>query len=260
MFLSRRAVLSHLLLTAPLGGALLASRAYTQAPTRTAWLNPYRDAASRLIHASTKDDFAWRRLAELTDTFGNRLSGSENLERAIAWAAETLKRDGLENVRTEPVMVPRWVRGRESAEIVSPPRQVVTMLGLGGPVGTPAGGREAEVVVVNSFEDLRAHTAEIKGRIVLFNAPCTTYGDTVTYRTGGAHAAAQLGAVAALVRGVGPTGLRTPHTGSVQYGQGVPQIPAASVAAEDADRIARLRARGMPVRMRLMMEARTEPD
>ena len=246
---------------AALGGlAIFVPQAHTQVPARVSWLDPYRETSTRLIHAATGDDFAWRRLAELTDTHGNRLSGSENLERAIAWAADTMKRDGLENVRTEPVMVPRWVRGRESAEIVSPPHHTVTMLGLGGSVGTPPEGLEADVVVVNSFEDLRAHTAEIKGRIVLFNAPFTTYGDTVTYRTGGARAAAQLGAVAALVRGVGPTGLRTPHTGSVQYGQGAPQIPAASVAAEDADRIARLRARGVPVRMRLMMEARTEPD
>jgi len=82
----------------------------------------------------------------------------------------------------------------------------------------------------------------------------------VTYRTGGARAASQLGAVAALIRGVGPTGLRTPHTGSLQYGQGVAPIPAASVAAEDADRIARLRARGVSVRVRLTMDARLEGD
>jgi carboxypeptidase Q len=50
------------------------------------------------------------RLAELTDTFGQRLSGSDNLNRAIAWAAETMKKDGLENVHTERVMIPRWVR------------------------------------------------------------------------------------------------------------------------------------------------------
>jgi carboxypeptidase Q len=258
--LNGRNLLLRLSLAALVGSAILVSQAYTQVPPRAAWLDPYRDTSARLIHAATADDFAWRRLAELTDTHGNRLSGSENLERAIAWAAETMKRDGLENVRTEPVMVPRWVRGRESAEIVSPPRHALTILGLGGSVGTPADGLEAEVVVVNSFEDLRARSAEVKDRIVLFNAPFTTYGDTVTYRTGGARAAAQLGAVASLVRGVGPTGLRTPHTGSVQYGQGVPPIPAASVTAEDADRIARLRARNVPVRLRLMMEARTEPD
>jgi carboxypeptidase Q len=257
---NRRTLPLRLALAALAGFAVFVPQAHTQVQPRVAWLDPYRDTTARLIHAATADDFAWRRLAELTDTHGHRLSGSDNLERAIAWAADTMKRDGLENVRTEPVMVPRWVRGRESAEIVNPPRHSLTMLGLGGSIGTPAGGLEAEVVVVNSFEDLRAHSAEVRGRIVLFNAPFTTYGDTVTYRTGGARAASQLGAVASLVRGVGPTGLRTPHTGSVQYGQGVAPIPAASITTEDADRIARLRARNVPVRVRLTMEARTEAD
>ena len=78
---------------------------------------------------------------------------------------------------------------------------------------------------MSSFDELRQRAGEVSGRIVLFNAPFTTYSDTVTYRTGGARAASQLGAVAALVRAVGPTGLRTPHTGSLQYGQGVPQSP-----------------------------------
>jgi len=260
MSLNRRTVLVRLSLATLLGGALLVPPAHTQVPARAAWLDPYREAATRLIHASTTNDFAWRRLAEVTDTYGHRLSASENLNRAIAWAVETMKSDGLENVRTEPVMVARWVRGRESAEIIDPPRHALTILGLGGSVGTPPDGIEAEVVVVSSFEDLRARVADVKGRIVLFNAPFTTYGDTVTYRTSGARAASQLGAVAALIRGVGPTGLRTPHTGSLQYGQGVAPIPAASVAAEDADRIARLRARGMPVRVRLTMDARSEAD
>ena len=242
------------------GLGIFVPQAHTQVPARAVWLDAYRETATRLIHAATADDFAWQRLAELTDTHGSRLSGSENLQRAIAWAVETMKKDGLENVRAEPVMVPRWVRGRESAEIVSPPRHSISMLGLGGSIATPPEGIEAEVIVVSSFEDLRAHGAEVKGRIVLFNAPFTTYGDTVTYRTGAARAASQLGAVAVLVRGVGPPGLRTPHTGGLQYGQGVPPIPAASVATEDADRIARLRARNVPVRVRLTMEARSEPD
>jgi carboxypeptidase Q len=240
---------------------LLATSVGTQSsPARAAWLEPYREAASMLIQAATAEQFAWRRLAELTDTYGHRLSGSENLERAIAWAVETMRRDGLENVRAEPVTVPRWVRGRESAEITFPPKHTIAMLGLGGSVATPPGGIEAEVVVVNAFEDLRSRTAEIRGRIVLFNAPFTTYSDTVAYRTGGARAASQLGAIAVLVRGVGPAGLRTPHTGSLQYGQGIAQIPAASISTEDADRIARLAARGVKVRVRLAMEARVEPD
>ncbi len=260
MSFNLRAGLLRLFLATFVGGTLLLPPVHTQVPARVAWLDPYRDVATRLIQAATSDDFAWRRLAELTDTFGPRFSGSENLDRAIAWAVETMKRDGLENVRMEPVMVPRWVRGRESAEMIDPPRQALTILGLGGSVGTPAEGIEAEVIVVSNFADLRARAAEVSGRIVLFNVPFTTYGDTVTYRTRGARAASQVGAVAALIRSIGPTGLRTPHTGSLQYGQGVAPIPAAAVAAEDADRISRLRARGVRVRVRLTMDAHTEAD
>jgi carboxypeptidase Q len=255
----RRTLLIRLFLAVLVGGAFLVPRAQTQAPA-TAWLDPYREVATSLIHASTSDDFAWQRLAELTDTFGHRLSGSENLDRAVAWAVETMTRDGLENARAEPVMVPRWVRGRERAEIVAPGRHALTILGLGGAIGTPADGVEADVIVVSSFADLRARGAEVRGQIVLFNVPFTTYRDSVTYRTGGARAASQLGAVAALVRSVGPTGLRTPHTGSLQYGQGVRPIPSAAVAAEDADRIARLEERGVPVRVHLTMDAHSEAD
>jgi carboxypeptidase Q len=233
------------------------------APARSqsgAWLDPFREPAGRLIQVATADDFAWQRLAELTDTYGSRLSGSANLERAIEWAIETMKADGLENVRAEPVLVPTWVRGHESAEIVDPPRHPVAMLGLGGTVPTPPGGLEAEVVAVRSFDELRARRDEVRGRIVLYDVPYTTYAETVTYRVSGARVAAQYGAVAALVRSVGPIGLRTAHTGSVQYGSGDPAIPAASVAAEDANRMVRLIARGRRVRMRLVLEGRYEPD
>lgn len=260
MLSNRRMFFRACLLFSLIGGACFLAPATAQNQQHTNWLDPYRDTAARLIHAATADDFAWRRLAEMTDTYGSRFSGSPNLSRAIAWAAETMKKDGLENVRTERVMVPRWVRGHESAEIVEPPSHPMAILGLGGSVATPPGGIEADVMVVNTFDELRTRAAEANGRIVLFNATFTTYGDTVLYRTGGARAAAQHGAVAALVRGVGPTGLRTPHTGSMSYGQGMPQIPAASIAAEDADRIARLIARKQRVRIRLTMSARIEPD
>jgi carboxypeptidase Q len=224
------------------------------------WLQALRPDAERLIKTAIGDDFAWQRLAELTDTHGNRLSGSENLERAVAWAIETMKADGLENVRAERVMVPKWVRGHESAEILDPARHPVEILGLGGTVATPAGGIEAEVLPVTSFDDLRAKQTEVRGRIVLFDAPYTNYSETVTYRTSGARTAAQYGAVAVLVRSIGPIGLRTAHTGSVTYTAGQPQIPAAALAVEDANRIVRLSARGRKVRMRLITSGRYEPD
>ena len=229
-----------------------------QAPPR--WLSSMRDDLSRLIKAATADDFAWRRLAEMTDTYGARLAGSDNLTRTIAWAAATMKADGLENVRTDRVMVPHWVRGAEHAEIVDPPLHDIEMLGLGGTIATPPAGIEADVVVVNSFDELRSRGGDARGRIVLFNVPYTSYSETVTYRTGSARAAAQAGAVATLVRSVGPIGLRTAHTGSVTYAPGVAPVPAAAISVEDANRIARIVARGRRVRVRLVTSGHNEPQ
>jgi carboxypeptidase Q len=243
-----------------IGLLLAATGASSAQPPIAAWLRPYQAETSRLIRAATADDFAWRRLAEMTDAFGSRLSGSVGLARAVAWAAETMRRDGLENVRLEPVMVPQWVRVSESVELVEPAGERLAALALGGSVATPPGGVEADVLVVSSFDELRARGAEARGKVVLFDAPFTNYGDTVAYRTNGARVAALQGAVGVLVRSVGPVGLRTPHTGAVQYGSSATAIPAASLAAEDAGRLARLAARGGRVRVRLRIDARYEPD
>ena len=227
---------------------------------QTGWLDAYRETAERLIRESSSSNFGWNRLAELTDTYGNRLAGSENLTRAIAWAVETLKKDGFDQVRTQKVMVPVWVRGQESAEIVMPPRNPLVILGLGGSVGTPPDGVEAEVLVVKSFVDLEQQGARAKGKIVVFNAPFVNYGETVAYRSNGAQMAAKAGGVAALVRAVGPVGLRTPHTGGMRYGDDTAKIPTATITAEDAERLQRLQDRGVRTVVRLKMEAHTEPD
>ncbi len=224
------------------------------------WLAAYREVAARIIGRALASTAAWERLAELTDTFGPRLSGSPNLEAAIRWAADQMQADGLENVRLEPVMVPRWVRRRERLELVKPVDRELVMLGLGGSVGTGPGGLEAETLVVSSFDELEAAAPRARGRIVVFNAPFTTYGDTVRYRTSGASQAARLGAVAVLVRSVGPPGLRTPHTGAVQYADSAPRIPAAAIPVEDAELLRRFQERGTPAVVRLFMEASTLPD
>ena len=231
-------------------------------PKRAApeWLAPYRDATSRLIGEAVASDAAWQRLAYVGDTYGHRLSGSPNLDAAIRWAVEEMKRDGLENVHTEAVKVPHWVRGRESLEIAGPIPQPLVMLGLGNSVGTPAAGIEAELLVVHSFEELEAARDRVKGRIVLFNVPFTAYGDTVRFRAAGPSRAGTLGAVAMLVRAVGPAGLRTPHTGALTYVDGQPKIPAAAVSHEDAARLQRMVDRGTTVRLKLTMEARFLPD
>jgi carboxypeptidase Q len=157
-------------------------------------------------------------------------------------------------------MVPHWVRGRESAELVAPARHALVMLGLGNSVGTPPGGIEADAVVVRSFDELDARGAALKGKIVVYNVPWTGYGETVRYRSTGASRAAAYGAVAMLLRSVGQPGLRTPHTGALSYAPDQPQIPAAAIANEDADRLQRLQDSGQKLAVRLTMEARMLPD
>ena len=220
----------------------------------------YGDPAARIIAAATRDSGAWAKLARLSDTFGPRFSGTENLERAIDWVLAEMKREGLENVRGEPVMVPRWVRGTESAELVSPRAQRLPMLGLGGSIGTPAQGITAEVLIVTSFDDLKARASEARGKIVLYDVPFTSYSATVQYRATGAIEAAKVGAVAALVRSVTPYSMRTPHTGGMRYDSTVTRIPAAAITVEDSEMLHRMQRRGEPITVKLTMGAQLLPD
>ncbi len=221
----------------------------------------YRDAANRIIDAAMADtSVAWNRLAAFVDYSGPRLAGSANLERGIDWLLAEMKKDGLANVRGEPAMVPHWVRGHESVTMMLPREADVPMLGLGGSIGTPAKGITAEVLVVSSFEELTKRAADAKGKIVLFDVPFTDYGSTVRYRGAGAVAAARVGALASLIRAVGPYGMRTPHTGGMAYDSTVTRIPAAAIAMEDAMMMHRMQDRGHKVVVTLRMEAQTLPD
>lgn len=249
-----------LLAAAPLAATPLAA----QAPADYA---RYQPAADRIIAAALADSTAWRRTAELTDAFGPRLSGSDALERAIDRMLALLRADGLANVRGEPVAVPHWVRGDESAELAVRDaagtvtrRKPMHLLALGGSVGTPAAGVTAPVLSVTSFDDLARRGAEARGKAVLFDVPFTTYDQTVRYRALGPSAAARVGAVAALVRSVTPNSIDSPHTGALRYDTAAPRIPAAAVTVEDAELITRLQARGLTSVVTLRLGARTLPD
>jgi Zn-dependent M28 family amino/carboxypeptidase len=222
----------------------------------------YSERSKKLIAAALADQEGLQRLQYLCDRIGNRVSGSESLERAIQWAAAEMKKAGLENVQTPPVKVPHWVRGKESAFLVEPIQKPLTMMGLGMSVGTPAAGITADVVAVNTFAQLTALGRDkVAGKIVLFNPQWQGYGQTVVYRSSGASRAAELGAVAVLVRSMTENSLQTPHTGALGYLENVPaKIPAAAVSIEDAAMMERLLKIGSPVRVRLSMEAHQEAD
>jgi carboxypeptidase Q len=220
----------------------------------------YQGTADRIITATLEQDASYNRLAYLCDAFGHRMSGSESLELSIDWILDEMKSDGLENVHGEEVMVPRWIRGNESAELIHPYNKKLPMLGLGRSVGTPHEGIESEVLVVGSYDELENRRDEVEGKIVLFDVPFTTYGETVQYRYGGASAAAKHGAVASVIRSITPFSMNTPHTGGMSYDEDIIKIPHAALTLEDASLIHRIQDLGEVPVIRLFMEAHFEKD
>jgi len=223
----------------------------------------YRKDADRIIKSVLSGCDAEKKLWQLCDDVGNRISGSAALDKACLWAVQTLRSDGQENVHLEPARIPQWVRGKESVTLLAPRPMPMAMLGLGFSVGTPPEGITAPVIVVNDHDELTRIGSAAKGKIVLFNHAMpayspekgTGYGATVQYRYNGARWAAQQGAVGCLVRSVTARSLRSPHTGGMGYQDAAVKIPSAAISIEDAELLARFQKRGVATTVRMKMDA-----
>jgi len=235
----------------------------------TAVESAVRRAVARIVAEATRDRAAFALLASLTDGIGPRPSGSEAAATAVAWGERSFASRGIRSWR-ETVVVPRWVRGEAEAHIVAKHPQSIALLALGGSVATPPEGVDAEVVIVRSLEEIDEAGERLRGSIVLMNQPMdmnlvrtnrafAAYREVNPLRVHGASRAARHGAVAFLIRSLGSASWRLPHAGSQIYQEGVPRIPAASIAAEDADLIERL-VDGGPVRIALRLSPKLMPD
>jgi carboxypeptidase Q len=236
-------------------------------PTAQQLPDDVEDTAAALRDASLKGTKAYSIVQSLTTEVGPRPAGSEGLATAVTWGVRTLKDFGFSNVHTEKVMVPHWVRGQETGEIVAPYPQRVALAALGGSVGTTAAGIQAPVVMAASLDDLdKLPPAQVKGSIVFLNVTTdrtrdgSGYGKAVPARALGAVHAAKLGAVAVLVRSIGTDQNRLPHTGAMRYQDGVAKIPAAALSIPDADLLVAELASGKPVRFLLKLGAKTLPQ
>ncbi|EGI65757.1 Plasma glutamate carboxypeptidase [Acromyrmex echinatior] len=226
-------------------------------------IDSYAPIVHRIINESMQGSFkgtTWQDLATFVDKFGPRFTGTQVLEDAIDYVLNKSISLGLDNVHGEPATVPRWVRGSESATLLQPRQKNLALLGLGYSIGTPIKGITANAVVVNSFAELKKRAEEIPGKIVVYNQKFVSYGETVEYRSVGAIRAAELGAVAALIRSVTPFSLYTPHTGMMNYAENVTKIPAACITVEDATLLRRMADRGETIVINLKMEAKRYPD
>ncbi|KAK7073052.1 hypothetical protein SK128_019494 [Halocaridina rubra] len=230
-------------------------------PTLVDEIKSYQDVVNQIITFVTEGEYkgeAYKTLAKLVDTYGPRLTGSGMLEAAIDFMLNRSVEEGLENVHTEEVVVPHWERNNESAWMTLPRFHKLNMLGLGSSTGTPPEGIRAEVLVVKDFDDLEKKAALAKGKIVVYNPEFVSYGETVEYRTQGATKAAQVGAVASLIRTIGPFSINSPHTG-VQFYGGNNSIPTACITVEDAAMLQRLQDGGETIEVHLKMGAVNYP-
>ena len=217
--------------------------------------------AETLRDNALNENVAYELLESLTTEIGPRMVGSENEKRSIAWAIDKFETLGFDKVYTEPVTVPRWLRGKAEASIISPYPQPMHITSLGHSVGTPDGGIEAEVIHFATLDDLKnAPEGAADGKIVFISNRMeraqngSGYGKAVPARSTGAVEAAKKGAIAIIIRSIGTDNHRVPHTGMMRYADDVTRIPAAALSNPDADVMERQFERGKPVTVALNME------
>jgi Zn-dependent M28 family amino/carboxypeptidase len=221
-----------------------------------------------LRETALKSEQAYGLLESLTTEVGQRLAGSPNDARAVAWAKGKMTELGFDKIYTEPVNYPAWERGEESLYATAPYLQRFSVAALGGSMGTGKAAIEAQVV---EFADYKAVTQapanSALGKIVFINYAMSRsrdgagYGVAVVARVQGAAAAARLGAKALLIRSIGTGQSRSPHTGIMRYDNTPTRIPAAALGTVDADLLSKMLKKGQttatPVTLKLSLGART---
>lgn len=216
-----------------------------------------RDSALR------EDSVAWDIAEGLTTEIGQRMAGTEAEARARVWAKAKLDALGFKNVRIEPFMMQTWVRGAETAEIVSPFPQKMAITALGRSGATPPGGITAEIAYFPTYGALEAAPAgSLTGKIAFISHNMqrtqdgSGYGFAGPARWTGPSLAASKGAIATVIKSIGTDMHRNPHAGGTTFGAGVEPIPAGALSRPDAENLERMLKRGKPVSMKLVLTPR----
>lgn len=222
---------------------------------------------SALKQTALNSELSYQLVESITTEVGHRLMGSEGDKKSITWAVNKMKSLGFDKVWTEEVTGSFWQRGEAKAHIVSPYRQKMVAIALGGSIATAKQGLTAEVVHFATFADLKAaKDNSLDGKIAFVSYKMERhingkgYGAAVGTRVTGAIVAAQKGASALVMRSVGTDNNRIAHTGVMRYQDDVKKIPAASLSNPDADLLVNQLNRGKPVSMFLQLSAKTDAN
>lgn len=216
-----------------------------------------------LRDAALQDNVAWDIVEGLTTEVGPRLAGTEAEARARQWAVAKLKALGFANVRVEEYRMPVWVRGEETASVVSPYPQKLVLTALGNSGSTGEQGLEGDITYFPTLDDLKAAPeGSLKGRIAFVDHAMgrtqdgSSYGAFGPVRRMGPGIAARKGAAAIIIRSVGTDSHRNPHAGATIFEEGQKPIPAAALSNPDADNLVRMVRRTNAVRLKLKLTPR----
>jgi hypothetical protein len=210
--------------------------------------------------ALANDHYAWDIVEGLTTEVGQRLAATEAEARARDWAMKRLTAMGFANVHVEPFTMPVWTRGPESAEIIAPFPQKLTVAALGYSGSTGPGVITGQIAYFPSVDALRAAPdAAVRGKIVFIDhnmQPAqdgSGYGQFGAPRRQGPTIASLKGAIGIVIRSIGTDHHRNPHTGVQYFTDGATPIPAGALSVPDAEQLIRILKRGRPVTMRLTL-------
>lgn len=213
-----------------------------------------------LRDAALKDDIAMDIVEGITTEVGPRPAATAQEANAREWAATKLKSLGFSNVHIETYPMPAWVRGEETASVVSPFPQKLAIAALGNSAATGKKGLTADVLYFPTLADLQAvPDGSLKGKIAFVSHAMkptqdgSSYGQYGGARFVGPGIAARKGAAAILIKSIGTDHHRVPHTGVTRFPEGVSPIPAAALSVPDAEQLERMFERGKPVRISLLL-------
>jgi hypothetical protein len=137
--------------------------------------SPYAAADARILAEIHDHSEAMANLEYLSDSIGQRLTGSPQLKQANDWTRDMFQKYGLTNVHLEPWNIARsWTRGDAHARILSPAPHPLTIAAAGWSPGTN-GAIQGPVVYFDAKtkEDFPKFHGKLKGAIIIAQEPAS---------------------------------------------------------------------------------------
>lgn len=218
-----------------------------------------KDTANELIDMALASPLAYELVESLTTEVGARLAGSEAEKRAREWGVVKGKELGFDTVSVEEFSMPFWDRGVLELTLDTPYEQHLHGTALGG--AAPSKGTiNAEIVYFRSIHDLKkVKSGDLKDKVAFVDGDAMVksqtgagYGQANQRRRIGWQHAERGGANALLVRSVGSSSHRFPHTGMMSKDEETwSNIPVVAISNPDADQVRRLHKLGKPLKVTL---------